>query len=122
MAQAIIRPLPIYIGAAKVAEASSSTENRTVNASNQYGIDGVFGQAIGADEIDIDFDTIVPILGMQINVDQLIGVPVTMGVFRNATMMMSQGVIMSSSYKSQSKDGTATGTFKFIGGAPVFAI
>lgn len=123
MAQSVIRALPIYLNGLKVAEAASSTENRDVNAANQYGIDGVVGQSIGSDEISgLDFDLIIPVLGTNISIDDLIGVPVSMGIFRNARMMISQGVIKSSSYTSDSKSGEAKGKFTFIGGAPQFVV
>lgn len=120
MAQAVIRAFPIYINDTKVAEASNSTEDRTVNAANQYGVDGVLGQSIGADETKVDFDVIVPITGTGIRIDDLIGVPVGVGVLRNGRLMRTNGVITSSAYTSTSKSGEATGKFSFIGGAPVF--
>ena len=104
----------------KVAEVSNSTEDRTVNSANQYGIEGVVGQSIGADEIKIDFDTVTPVQGMQLPVDDLIGVPVSIGLYRNGVMALSQGIIMSSNYTSDSKSGEAKGKFTYIGGAPTF--
>jgi hypothetical protein len=119
MAQSIIRPLPLYLNGQKVAEVSSSTETRDVNAANQYGIDGVIGQSIGADEISsLEFDTIIPVLGMDIDLDSLIGQPISIGSFRNGTMMLAQGVIKGSTYTSDSKSGEAKGKYTFIGGAP----
>lgn len=105
----------------KVAEISDSTENRTVNASQAYGVDGVLGQNIGADEVKFSFSTVTSVLGMEIPIDDLIGVPITVSNIRNGRMLLSDGVIMSSDYASNSKEGTAVGKFEFIGGAPYFA-
>jgi len=119
MAQSVFRPNPLYLNAQKVAEVSNSNEDRTTNSANQYGIEGVVGQSIGADEIKLDFDTVTPIQGMDIDVDDLIGTQVSVGLFRNGRMMLSTGVLMSSNYTSESKSGEAKGKFSFIGGAPV---
>jgi hypothetical protein len=120
MAQSVIRANPLLLNALKVAEVSNSSEARTVNASNQPGIDGIIGQAIGVDEVKIDFDTITPIQGMQIQIDDLIGVQVSIGLFRNGRMALYTGVISGSTYTSDSKTGVATGKYEFVGGSPVF--
>jgi hypothetical protein len=123
MAQPIIRALPLFLQGQKVAEVASSTENRDINAALQYGIDGVVAVSIGADEISgLDFDTVIPVLGMNISIDSLIGVPIQIGSFRDGRMMLSNGVIKSSSYTSDSKTGEAKGKFTFIGGAPEFVV
>lgn len=118
----IVRAFPIFINGEKVAEAMSSTEDRTVNAENQYGVDGVVAQSIGADEIKLDFDAIVPITGMtlSVSVDDLMGTPVSVGMIRNGVMMQSDGVLATSNYTSDSKSGKGTAKVSFIGGAPYF--
>jgi hypothetical protein len=116
----IFRPNPLYINSLKVAEVSNSTEDRTVNGSNQYGIEGVLGQSIGADEIKVDFDTVTPVQGMEISIDDLIGVPVSIGLFRNGRLAITTGVIMTSQYTSDSKTGEAKGKFSYTGGAAIF--
>lgn len=120
MAQSVFRSSPLYLNAKKVAEVSNSTEDRTVNSANQYGIEGVIGQSIGADEIKYDFDTVTPIQGMEIQIDDLIGVQVSIGLLRNGRMALSAGIISTSNYTSDSKTGEAKGKFSFIGGAPIF--
>lgn len=120
MAQSIFRASPLFLNGQLVAEISQNTEDRTLNVSQQYGIEGVIGQAIGADEIKVSFDTVTPIQGMQIPIDTLLGVPVQIQVVRNGVSMLSSGIIGSSSYASNSKDGTATGKFEFMGAAPQF--
>ena len=120
MAQSVFRANPLLLNAQKVAEVSNSSEDRTVNGANQYGIEGVQGQSIGADEIKVSFDTVTPIQGMQIQIDDLIGVQVTIGLFRNGRMALTTGIINSSNYTSDSKTGEAKGKFEFIGGAPIF--
>ena len=120
MANSVFRPNPLYLNGKKVAEVSTSTEDRTVNGANQYGIEGVVGQSIGADEIKVDFDTVTPIQGMEISIDDLIGVPVSIGLFRNGRMAISTGLLMSSNYTSDSKGGESKGKFSYVGGAPVF--
>ena len=120
MAQSVFRPNPLYLNGQKVAEVSNSTEDRTTNSANQYGIEGVLGQSIGADEIKVDFDTVTPIQGMEIAIDDLVGVPVSIGLFRNGRLAITQGVIMSSNYTSESKSGESKGKFSYIGGAALF--
>lgn len=114
----IFRAAPGYINGKKIAEISNSTEDRNVNGANQYGIDGVIGQSIGADEVKFDFDTVVPVQGTEIDMDALVGVPITISSLRNGKMMMCDGIITSSNYSSSSKEGTLTGKWSFIGGAP----
>jgi hypothetical protein len=116
----IFRAHPIFLAGKKVAEASTTNEDRTINAANQVGIDGVLGQSIGADEVTVEFDTVVPVQGMQINIDALLGVPLDFGVFRNGVMMLSNGIIHGSTYTSDSKTGESKGKYKFLGGAPIF--
>ena len=114
---AISRSAPIYLNDQKVAEASSTSEDRNFNVSNQIGVDGVLGQAIGAEEVSFDFEMVILLPGTQIAIDDLIGVPVQMGFLRNGRMNLVDGVIGSSNYKSSSKEGTVTGSFKFTGGS-----
>jgi len=118
----IVRPFPIYLNGEKVAEAMSSTEDRTVNAENQYGVDGVVAQSIGADEIKLDFDAIILITGMtlSVSIDDLLGTPVAVGMIRNGVMMQSSGVLSTSNYTSDSKSGKGSAKFTFIGGEPTF--
>ncbi len=116
----VFRAHPLYINGKKVAEASDTTEDRTINAANQYGIDGVLGQSQGADETKIDFTMVIPVQGTEINIDDLLGVPLSLGVLRNGRLALVDGILMSSNYTSTSKDGTSTGKFSFIGGAAVF--
>lgn len=117
----ISRAAPGYINGQKIAEISSSTEDRTINAANLYGIDGVLGQSIGADEVKFDFDTVVLIQGMQIQMDDIIGVPITVSSIRNGRMILCDGLISTSNYASDSKSGEVKGKFGFMGGAPRFA-
>ena len=116
----IFRPSPGYIDGKKVAEMSDSSEDRNVNAANQYGIDGVIGQSIGADELKFSFGVVVPVQGTEINMDEIIGVPISIGSLRNGKMVMCDGVITSSGYTSDSKTGECKGKFEFIGGQPRF--
>lgn len=120
MAGSIVRSAPFYVNGLKVAEVSSSTEDRTVNTANQYGIEGVIAQSIGADEVKFSFDTVIPVQGMQLDLDELVGSPVSLGSIRNGKMVLIDGVLSESNYSSSSKEGTTTGKWSFIGGAPNF--
>jgi hypothetical protein len=117
----LFRASPSFINAQKVAEISSTTEDRTINSANQYGIDGVIGQSIGADELKFDFDTVTPVQGMQIQIDDLVGIPITVSSIRNGRMVLCDGIISTTNYTSDSKTGEAKGKFGFMGGAPRFA-
>ncbi len=116
----VFRAHPLILNGKTVAEASNTTEDRNVNVSNQYGIFGVEGQAVGADETTIDFDLVVPVQGTQIDIDQLLGVPITLGVIRNGKLALVDGMLGGSNYTSDSKTGASNGKFKFMGGAPTF--
>lgn len=117
----VFRVHPIYINGEKVAEASDTSEDRNMNVANVFGTDGVLGQSIGAEETKVDFSTVVPVQGMEISIDDLLGVPLTIGILRNGRMMLADGMIASSNYSSSSQDGKSTGKFSFMGGAAYFA-
>lgn len=116
----VFRAHPLILNGRTVAEASNTNEDRNVNVSNQYGVFGVEGQAVGADETMIDFDLVVPVQGTEIDMDDLLGVPITLGVIRNGKLALVDGMLSSSNYTSESKTGQSNGKFKFTGGAPRF--
>lgn len=120
MADSVFRAFPLYLNGKKVAEAMSSTYEVTNNNANQIGIDGVLGQSRGVIETKIDFDAVIPIAGMQINIDAIIasGESVGMGVAVNGGFQIVSGTVTGVSYSSDSKTGESKGKYSFIGGAP----
>lgn len=120
MADSVFRTYPLYIKGKKCAEVMSSTYEVTTNNANQYGIDGVLGQSRGIRETKIDFDTCVPVAGMQINIDDIIASEETVGigVVVNGRMQRVSGTISGATYTGDSKEGTTKGKYSFIGGAP----
>ena len=120
MADSVFRAYPLYLNGKKVAEVASSTYEISTNNANQIGLEGVLGQSRGARETKIDFDTVVPIAGMQINIDDIIASEATvgLGVVVNGRMQLVSGTISGATYTSDSKEGTTKGKYSFMGGAP----
>lgn len=120
MADSIFRASPLYLNGKKVAEVGTSTYEVMDPGTNQVGIEGVLGQSDGAVESKMDFDTVVPIAGMQINIDDIIAskARVGMGIVVNGRMQLVRGKITGATYSSDSKTGECKGKYTFIGGEP----
>lgn len=120
MADSIFRASPLYLNGKKVAEVGTSTYEVMDPGTNQVGIEGVLGQSDGAVESKMDFDTVVPIAGMQINIDDIIAAKtrVGMGIVVNGRMQVVRGKITGATYSSDSKTGECKGKYTFIGGEP----
>ena len=120
MADSIFRAAPLYLNGKKIAEVGSSTYEVMDAGTNQVGIEGVLGQSDGAVESKMDFDTVVPIAGMQINIDDIIRskARVGMGISVNGGFQIVRGKITGATYSSDSKTGECKGKYTFIGGEP----
>ncbi len=120
MADNIFRASPLYLNGKKIAEVGSSTYEVQDAGANQVGIEGVLGQSDGAVETTFDFDTVVPIAGMEINIDEIIRTKarVGMGIAVNGGFQIVRGKITGATYSSDSKTGESKGKYKFIGGEP----
>ena len=120
MASNAFRAASVYLGPLKIAEITSNNYSIMPNVSNAYGSEGVLGQNIGAVETSFDFDTVVPTQGMEIDIPAIImsSAAVTIGATINGGLHMVDGRFSEASFSSSTKDGTSTGKFKFIGGAP----
>ena len=120
MADQVFRAPPIYLKGKKVAEITDTTFEIMTNSANQYGIDGVLGQSRGIRESKLDFGTVVPIAGMEIDIDTIIANEETVGigVVVNDKNQIVSGVISGVTYSGDSKTGECKGKYQFIGGAP----
>ena len=98
----------------------SSTYEVMDAGTNHVGVEGVLGQSDGAVESKMDFDTVVPIAGMQINIDDIIKskARVGMGISVNGGFQIVRGKITGATYSSDSKTGECKGKYTFIGGEP----
>jgi hypothetical protein len=120
MADNIFRAPPIYLKGKKVAEITDTSFEIMTNNANQYGTDGVLGQSRGIIESKLDFGTVVPIAGMEIDIDTIIANQETVGigVVVNGKNQIVTGTISGVTYSGDSKTGECKGKYQFIGGAP----
>ncbi len=120
MANQIFRPFPIIVQGVKVAEAFSSTYSNPSGSAQAYGFEGVLGQTRGIIETKIEFDTVVPVEGHEIDLSTyfLDQVGVTIGIPVDGGYDASRGLMSGRSYTSDSKTGECKGKWEFMGDKP----
>lgn len=109
------RPFPIYINSRKVAEAFQNNIDAESGDEQQFGAEGVLGLSEGITTFEIDFDVVqltrgtnIDLFGILMN-KQEVGVGVSVGPKRIRVPMRCT----SANLTSQSRNGTATGKWKF---------
>lgn len=119
MANSLVLPAKVYYQDQKVGECSNATYTVMNNGANQYGLEGVIGQSLGAEECKVEMDVIVPIQGLASQLKDAIRQPnVTVGVELDGALELVVGLFTERNYTSDSKTGELKGKFTFIGGAP----
>jgi hypothetical protein len=117
-----IRPTAIFINSRKVAEVESNNYDVASGDEAHVGTEGYMGHSDGATMSKLTLNTIVPVLGMEIRVKQLIDNKqyCTVSVIVDGDAEQIEGRFVSRSYSSESKSGSLKGVFNFEGGAPVY--
>ncbi len=120
MANQIFRAFAIIMQGKKVAEAMSSTYDNPNGSTQAYGLEGVLGQTDGIIETKLEFDTVCPIDGHEIDFATLFlnQTRVTVGIPVDGGYDASRGIISGRSYTSDSKTGECKGKWSFIGDKP----
>jgi hypothetical protein len=121
MALVRVRHASLRLNGRKVAEMYDCTYHIASGDEPQYGDDGFIGMSDGAITSQIDCSTIVPISGMSVDIDGLvlnksdvdIAHSLVNGKIHQVTMRCTDA-----DYKSDAKNGTLMGSFKFFGGVP----
>lgn len=124
MASEVFRPQSIYWKGKKVAEINKSTFEWMNNNANQYGTEGVLGQSRGAQECRVEMTTVTPVLGHEEDfANTLVSEEtVTVGIFVDNTLKLSDGTLTGMTYDGDSKTGEQTCKITFIGGKPEVAV
>ena len=120
MANKIFRPFPIYFNSKKIAEIMSGTYDHTNGNADQVTIEGVAGQSRGAQESKVDFDTVCPVAGHEIDFSSamLDEATITIGIAVDGGYDAVEGTLTGRSYSMDAKSGECKGKWSFIGGKP----
>jgi len=120
MANNRIRAMTIYLGSKKIAEVQSSSYDHASNDEQQIATEGVFGFSDGADTTQVQFQVIVPIQGLEVDIAQMVidKEDISMGMEVDGGIEKLDGRITTRGYRSDNRTGVLTGDFTFIGGKP----
>lgn len=121
MARSIIRAFPLSLNGKKIAEVSDGSYDIESGDEPQITTEGYAGHSDGAVTTTATFNCVIPVIGMQVTIDDVILNKryVTLGILANGKIQQVDGRITSGNYTWDHKSGKAMGAFKFFGGSPV---
>lgn len=123
MALQRIRHASILLNSKKVAECNKSDTELNSGDELAYGDNGVIGVSDGATSTTLNFDTVVPVSGMSITVEQIIlnKQNVVIQTLLNGQIWECEMRFKSAKYTSDATKGTLDGSFNLIGGLPTIS-
>lgn len=121
MALPTIRHASVFVNSRKIGECFKSTTSLESGDERAFGDAGVSGFTDGAVTTELDFDTIVPMSGMAVDLaNALLGkqnVEIQTGVIDGKIWSIEMR-FQSAKYESDAVKGSLNGSFKLIGGQP----
>jgi len=121
MAMVRVRHASLYAFGKKIAEMYKTDTEFSSGDEPVFGDEGFAGFTDGASTVTIEFDTIVPVAGMSVAVEQYLlnktDVDVTNGLI-NAKIWQLTMRCTKAKYTSDAKAGSLNGAFTFMGGPP----
>ena len=121
MALVRVRHASMFVGSKKVAEMFRNKVALNSGDEPQFGDEGFLGMSDGAITTQLDFDAIVPVSGMTVDLTAYLlnktDVDITSGPV-NGKLYTWTSRCTKAEYDSDSKAGTQTGAFSFMAGVP----
>lgn len=108
------RAAPLYIKNKKVAEITEVTMTLNRGGEQQIGFEEVLGASIGVKTVEFSFSTVIPVTGMQIDLDELLlnDEEFSIGFLSGGKTYKAPCLLDTATTKSTSKTGVVTGDYK----------
>jgi len=118
-ANPILRPVPVYVGSAKIGEGKSGSFQINPNVALEPAQDET-GISCGVVTCEVDLDTIMPVAGMKtsllaMSINQT---QVSVQLYVDAGFVTFEGIISGANVKWDVAKGSCDGNWKFIGASP----
>jgi hypothetical protein len=115
------RAAPLYIKNKKVAEITEVTMTLTRGGEQQIGFEEVLGASVGVKTVEFSFKTVVPVVGMQIDLEGLLlgDEEFSIGFLAGGRTYKAPCLLDTATTSSTSKTGTTTGDYKAMNSGPI---
>lgn len=116
----VFKAMPIFVNKKKVAEIEEASVKFMTNGEQQVGFEAVLGESTGVVTVEGSFSTVIPVVGMQIDMLGLMlsQAYVGIGALTGGKTYKLDAKITEAEVKSTSKSGVQKGSFTFRSGAP----